>query len=74
MSNSYKSDRLQGYTGKWTAEYIITHLATDLKWAVAGRSESKLQAVVDECKKRNPDRLPPGMKQFLFQAWKGHVF
>ncbi|RSL58668.1 hypothetical protein CEP53_006069 [Fusarium sp. AF-6] len=51
-----------GYTGKWTAEYITTHLATDLKWAVAGRSESKLQAVVDECKKRNPDRLPPGIE------------
>lgn len=63
LSGSYKSDRPQGYTGKWTAKYITTHLATDLKWAVAGRSESKLQAVVDECKKLNPDRLPPSMKQ-----------
>ncbi|KAF4996540.1 hypothetical protein FDECE_12392 [Fusarium decemcellulare] len=51
-----------GYTGKWTAEYITTHLATDLKWAVAGRSESKLQAVVDDCKERNPDRLLPAIE------------
>lgn len=35
-------------------------MPTDLKWAVAGRSESRIQAVVDECTKLNPDRLPPG--------------
>ncbi|KAF7554257.1 hypothetical protein G7046_g6863 [Stylonectria norvegica] len=51
-----------GYTGKWTAEYIATNLPTDLKWAVAGRSESKLQAVVDECKLLNPDRILPGIE------------
>lgn len=51
----------RGYTGKLTAEYITTHLPTDLKWAVAGRSESKLQTVVDECKRLNSDRTPPGM-------------
>ncbi|KAJ4304191.1 hypothetical protein N0V88_001803 [Collariella sp. IMI 366227] len=29
-----------GYTGKYTAQYITTHLPTDLRWAVAGRSQS----------------------------------
>ncbi|KAK4252088.1 hypothetical protein C7999DRAFT_27329 [Corynascus novoguineensis] len=51
-----------GYTGKYTAEYITTHLPTDLKWAVAGRSQSKLEEVVAECKKLNPDRVQPGIE------------
>ena len=48
-----------GYTGKLTAEHIATHLPTDLKWAIAGRSESKLEAVAAECKALNPDRSQP---------------
>ncbi|KAF5670755.1 hypothetical protein FHETE_4379 [Fusarium heterosporum] len=51
-----------GYTGKLTAEYITTHLATDLKWAVAGRNESKLKDVVEKCKELNSDRLPPAIE------------
>ncbi|RGP77745.1 hypothetical protein FLONG3_4134 [Fusarium longipes] len=51
-----------GYTGKLTAEYIAAHLPTDLKWAVAGRNESKLNAVVEDCKKVNSDRLPPAIE------------
>ncbi|KAF5575746.1 hypothetical protein FPCIR_12996 [Fusarium pseudocircinatum] len=51
-----------GYTGKLTAEYISKHLATDLKWAVAGRNNDKLTAVVEECQKLNPDRLPPAIE------------
>jgi hypothetical protein len=39
------------------------HLATDLKWAVAGRNESKLKAIVEECRELNHDRLPPGTAQ-----------
>ena len=49
-----------GYTGKLTAEHITTRLPTDLKWAVAGRSESKLAGIVNELKALNPDRLQPG--------------
>lgn len=49
-----------GYTGKLTAEHIAKALPTDLKWALAGRSESKLEAVVAECKSLNPDRIQPG--------------
>ena len=51
-----------GYTGKYCAEHIVTHLPTDLKWAIAGRSASKLSAVLEEIKQLNLDRLPPGLE------------
>lgn len=49
-----------GYTGKLTAEHIAKELPTDLKWAIAGRSASKLEALAKECKALNPDRIQPG--------------
>ena len=49
-----------GFTGKFTCEHIVTHLPTDLKWAIAGRSAFKLHAVVNELKALNSDRTPPG--------------
>jgi len=51
-----------GYTGKLTAEHIATHLPTDLRWALAGRSESKLKDVAAECKALNPDRSQPDIE------------
>jgi len=51
-----------GYTGKLTAEHITTNLPTDLKWALAGRSASKLEAVAAECKSLNPDRSQPAIE------------
>ncbi|KAK3902065.1 Saccharopine dehydrogenase-like oxidoreductase [Staphylotrichum tortipilum] len=51
-----------GYTGKYTAQYITTHLPSTLKWAVAGRSESKLSALVTELSTLNPDRIPPSIE------------
>ncbi len=48
-----------GYTGKYCAQHIATHLPTDLRWAVAGRSAPKLNAVVEDLKKLNPDRPSP---------------
>ncbi|RDW59510.1 hypothetical protein BP6252_12597 [Coleophoma cylindrospora] len=51
-----------GYTGKLTAEQITLHLPTDLKWALAGRSASKLEAVAAECKALNPDRIQPAIE------------
>ncbi|KAK2013003.1 saccharopine dehydrogenase [Colletotrichum eremochloae] len=48
-----------GYTGTFVAEHITTHLPTNLRWAVAGRTEAKLQQLVAECKKLSPDRLQP---------------
>lgn len=46
----------RGYTGKYTAEYIAEHLPLDLKWAIAGRSQSKLEEVIEHLKQINPDR------------------
>ncbi|KAK4192111.1 Saccharopine dehydrogenase-like oxidoreductase [Podospora australis] len=51
-----------GYTGKYTAQYITTHLPTHLKWAVAGRSESKLQQLINDIKPLNPDRTQPAIE------------
>ncbi|KAI9893405.1 MAG: hypothetical protein M1814_006702 [Vezdaea aestivalis] len=48
-----------GYTGKLCAEHITTHLPTDIKWAISGRSLSKLQSLVEELKVLNPTRSPP---------------
>lgn len=49
-----------GFTGKYTCEHVVSSLPTDLKWAVAGRSAEKLQALVKELHALNPDRLAPG--------------
>ncbi|KAI1074109.1 hypothetical protein F5B20DRAFT_574351 [Whalleya microplaca] len=51
-----------GYTGLMTAEHITTHLPTNLKWAIAGRSAEKLQNVVKECQALNPDRQAPDIE------------
>lgn len=51
-----------GYTGKYTAEHITTSLPTDLKWAVAGRSEAKLKQVLSDLKSLNADRPEPGIE------------
>ena len=51
-----------GYTGKFTAKSIASHLPTDLKWAVAGRSAEKLSHVVSECSSIDPDRRQPGIE------------
>jgi len=51
-----------GYTGRLTAEYITTNVATDLKWAIAGRNGKKLEEIAAELKKLNPDRLQPAIE------------
>jgi short subunit dehydrogenase-like uncharacterized protein len=50
-----------GYTGELTAEYIQEHVATDLKWAIAGRNGKKLHQIAEKLKKMNPDRIQPGI-------------
>lgn len=50
-----------GYTAAIATEYIAKSLPTDLKWAVAGRSEKKLESLLEKLKGLNADRLPPGM-------------
>jgi short subunit dehydrogenase-like uncharacterized protein len=48
-----------GYTGKWTAEYMTNNLPTSIKWAIAGRSEAKLNALAEELQTLNSTRSPP---------------
>lgn len=52
-----------GYTGKLTAQHIVKHFPTNIKWALAGRSLSKVEQVARELKELNPDRDEPGMFQ-----------
>lgn len=47
-----------GFTGKLATRYVVEHCATDLKWAVAGRSHTKLAALVEETKALNVNRKP----------------
>ena len=49
-----------GYTGKFCGEHIVNNLPTDLKWAVAGRSVTKIEPIVEKLKALNPDRRVPG--------------
>lgn len=49
-----------GYTGHYTAEHIVKSLPTNLRWALAGRSATKLAKVAAEIKSLNPDRPDPG--------------
>lgn len=57
-----------GYTGKLCAEYISTSLPTNLKWAVAGRSEKKLLSIRDQMGPMSTDRLQPG-QPLQFQSF-----
>ncbi len=51
-------------TARLESFVLALRLPTDLKWALAGRSESKLEAVAAECKALNPDRIQPGKRYF----------
>jgi short subunit dehydrogenase-like uncharacterized protein len=53
-----------GYTGKYIAEYVQEHGATDLRWAIAGRSAKKLEELVKELKSLVPGRPEPGKSPF----------
>ncbi len=50
-----------GYTGKLCAQHITTNLPTNLRWAVAGRSEAKLSQLITDLKPLNADRVQPGL-------------
>lgn len=54
-----------GYTGAYCAEHIVENLPTNLKWAVAGRSHQKLSNAVEDLKKLNVDREPPGAPRHI---------
>ncbi len=48
-----------GFTGRLTAQHIVRHLPGDLRWAIAGRSQAKLEALREELEKLDPERLQP---------------
>ncbi|KAI0160065.1 Saccharopine dehydrogenase-domain-containing protein [Hypoxylon sp. FL1284] len=51
-----------GYTGLLTAEFIARHLPSDLKWAIAGRSSSKLEALAKKLDAIDPKRSQPAIE------------
>lgn len=48
-----------GYTGKLCAEYIVTSLPSNIKWAISGRSQSKLQSLASDLKNLNSQGAKP---------------
>ncbi|KAK6951511.1 hypothetical protein Daesc_006032 [Daldinia eschscholtzii] len=55
-----------GYTGSLTAEHIVRHLPFDLKWAIAGRSKSKLESLASKLKELDPERIQPDIEVVKF--------
>ncbi|KAI1463469.1 Saccharopine dehydrogenase-domain-containing protein [Daldinia caldariorum] len=55
-----------GYTGQLTAEHIVRHLPVDLKWAIAGRSKSKLEDLASKLRDLDPERLQPEIEVVKF--------
>jgi hypothetical protein len=53
-----------GYTGKLCAEHIHAKLPNDLRWAIAGRSQAKLEALRNEIQSKDSSRALPGMLFF----------
>lgn len=51
-----------GYTGRLCAEHITTSLPTNLKWAIAGRSQDRLLKLLIDLKNINPDRQQPDIE------------
>ena len=49
-----------GYTGRLAAKHIARTFPTNLRWALAGRSRSKLDSLATECQNLDSDRLQPG--------------
>lgn len=53
-----------GYTGKLCAEHIHANLPSDLRWAIAGRSQAKLEGLREELRSNNSSKSLPGMLYF----------
>ena len=47
-----------GFTGGLTADDLATHAPRDLRWAIAGRSRDRVQAVADRLQQAHPDGPP----------------
>jgi hypothetical protein len=62
-----------GYTGKLTASYMATAMPTNVRWAIAGRSTSKLEAIAATCKNLSSDRIQPGKIVFNSVIFTRHL-
>ncbi|TLD29164.1 hypothetical protein PspLS_04219 [Pyricularia sp. CBS 133598] len=51
-----------GYTGLYSAEQVAAALPTDVNWAIAGRSQEKLQKIAADLKAKHPDRRQPAIE------------
>ncbi|KAI6352129.1 hypothetical protein MCOR25_009545 [Pyricularia grisea] len=51
-----------GYTGLFTVEQIAAVFPTDVNWAIAGRSQDKLQKIATDLKLKHPDRRQPAIE------------
>lgn len=51
-----------GYIGRYTAEHVAGCLQTDVRWAIAGRSEQKLRTLARELQTLHPDRVQPAIE------------
>lgn len=69
MAQTYEYDIVvlgaNGYTATIATEYIVKNLPINLKWAVSGRSKSKLEALVERLKVIDGDRRPPGKSTLM---------
>lgn len=62
-----------GFTGTIAAKYICQFAPKDLKWAIAARSQSKLDALSKELFKLYPDRCLPGKSIFASTIKRPHL-
>ena len=51
-----------GHTGKFAAEYITQSFPSDFKWAIAGRTHSKLSNLARDLREINSDRSDPDIE------------
>jgi len=52
-----------GYTGRLTAQYLAANAPTGLRWALVGRSLSRLETIADELAADHPEAPAPDLLQ-----------
>ncbi|EGU83800.1 hypothetical protein FOXB_05670 [Fusarium oxysporum f. sp. conglutinans Fo5176] len=70
MSRDYELVLLgaTGHTGKLAAEHLTKNAPTNLRWALAGRSESKLNSLASDLRALHPDRIQPAVELFELEG------
>ncbi|ENH66337.1 Trans-acting enoyl reductase [Fusarium oxysporum f. sp. cubense race 1] len=70
MSRDYELVLLgaTGHTGKLAAEHLTKNAPTNLRWALAGRSESKLNSLASDLQALHPNRIQPAVELFELEG------